>query len=142
MWTHADEDAVTVVYHGMPASTVLRRDVTGLQEFVHVGLRIQTADPERDLFVPAWTKSYDGVRARLSDWMPVTRTRAGRVRPDALPFMAILYALALFLPMVFVPFVVPQMAAGLASLGSRDSSVIRKLVSLGPAAILITRWLL
>jgi len=49
----AGADAVTVAYAGVAPLTLRRSEVTGLHEFELVGLRIETADPARDLWVPA-----------------------------------------------------------------------------------------
>ena len=61
-------------YAGAPALTLQRRDVTGVHDFELIGLRIQTADPAHDLWVPAPTEAYADARVRLAHWAPMTVT--------------------------------------------------------------------
>ena len=74
VWADVTEESVTVGYAGAPALTLQRRDVTGVHDFELIGLRIQTADPAHDLWVPAPTEAYADARVRLAHWAPMTVT--------------------------------------------------------------------
>jgi len=139
----AGGDSVTVAYDGMAPLTLQRSEVTGLHDFEKVGLRIQTADPARDLWVPVTAASYPSVKARVSEWAPVTVTPLRLVPVDGgFLQLSLLYALGLFIPMTF--------AAGIAgalllnaiwAMAKRDLPARKTLLYLGPVAILLVRWL-
>jgi hypothetical protein len=75
------EESVTVGYAGAPALTLQRRDVTGVHDFELIGLRIQTADPAHDLWVPAPTEAYADAKVRLAHWAPMTVTPFFKPKP-------------------------------------------------------------
>jgi hypothetical protein len=68
------DDTVTVACErlGLPPTTLHFSEVTGVQLLDTLGLRIRTADPARDLFVPSNAPMYATVRDRLSHYVPVT----------------------------------------------------------------------
>ena len=142
MRAEATSDAVTVAYAGVEPLTLRRSEIIGLHEFEYVGLRIETADPARDLWVPARAESYAAVKARLGQWVPVRATPHPVARAlTNVPLLAIVlisHALLITptifgLAMYLLP-VVPAMAG-------RDVPLHRKLLWTVPFAIHLVRWL-
>jgi hypothetical protein len=138
----ASSDAVTVEYEGTAPLTLQRSEVIGLHDFEKVGLRIQTTDPVRDLWVPATAASYPAVRARLTQWAPVTVTPFRvAVVSGSVPQLVLLYALAL-VPMRFAGGMGLVLALyAILALLKPDLLVHTRLLSLGPVAILFVKWL-
>lgn len=138
----ASSDSVTVAYAGMAPLTLRRSEVTCLHDFEFVGLRIETGDPARDLWVPAVTKSYAAIRGHLGQWVPVKATPhfISKGFANAPLMLTILYALALLMPLtsfglfVSLLWVVPALLAG-------DVPRHRKLLVAGAMAIPLVRWL-
>jgi hypothetical protein len=138
----ASADTVTVVYGGATPLTLRRSDIIALRDFEKVGLRIQTADPARDLWVPARAASYPAVRALLAQWAPVTVTPFRvTVGDGSVPHLAFVYALAL-VPMRFAGGIGVVLGFNaILALVKPDLAVHKRLLYLGPVAILVLRWL-
>ncbi len=150
------DDSVTVSCAGlgMAPVTLRRADVTAVHVFVKTGLRVQTADPSRDLWVPENVPSYADLKARLSEWAPVTMTPwwQGMWQPPDGVGLAVSCALALLLPMSFASgyaagsvlvlvWVIAQ-GDGKRLLTWTDPRSRRFALSLLPAAIVLVRWML
>jgi hypothetical protein len=145
----AGPDSVTVTIAGFAPLTLHRSEVVGLHVFEHLGLRIQAADPARDLWVPARTAAFTTVTERLRGWAPITVTPFFR-NPENLGRVTLLTMLALPQnpPTTFAGFVIgPEVVAVftlitiVTTLRTRDLSVRRKLFAFAPAVILFVRWL-
>jgi hypothetical protein len=79
----ADSDSVTVRCDalGIAPTTLRRSEVTGVHVFERAGLRIQAANPARDLWVPKGVPAYASVREHVTRWAPTTVTPLFRVAP-------------------------------------------------------------
>jgi hypothetical protein len=152
----AGPDSVTVTIAGFAPRTLQRGEVVGLHLFTCRGLRIQAADPARDLWVPARTAAFTRVTEQLGGWAPTTVTPFLTVPAfltmtrsfDNLLGVASLTWLALRPPVNIAGFVIgPEWVAVLTlitivtTLRTRDLSVRRKLFAFAPAVILFVRWL-
>jgi hypothetical protein len=82
----AANDSITVSCAplGMTPLTVSRSDVTALRLFEPFGLRIHTAHPARDLWVPFRSPDYAAVKLCLSQWGPLKEPSLGRALGKAM----------------------------------------------------------
>jgi len=140
----ADSDSVTVGCDalGMAPLTLRRAEITGLQLFDKLGLRIQTADPARDLWVPAAAASYADVKERLSQWVPVTVTpfRVAFSHRSA-PQLAVACVLCAVMPIPIAFGIAISVTVSLViSLFTRDVPAARILLLLAPIAITMVKW--
>ena len=144
----AGPDSVTVAFAGFAPLTLQRSDIVGLHVFETKGLRIQAADPARDLWVPARTAAFEAVKAHVSGWAP-THVTPFFDHPENLGRVVFVTLLAVSNPQLnLAGFVVgPALVAGatliviVSTLRTRDLSVRRKLLAFAPALILFVRWL-
>jgi hypothetical protein len=137
----AGSDAVTVAYAGMAPLTLRREEITGLHEFQLVGLRIQTADPLRDLWVPFRTASYEALKASLGQWVPVKSTPHFLFRIfDNLPVLAVLlYVLAVFIPLTFTGAAFYLLYAAL-QFFRQNAPLYWKVLVAGALGLHVARW--
>jgi hypothetical protein len=137
----AGSDTTTVTYAGMSPLTLRREEVIGLREFQWVGLRIETADPFRDLWVPFRTKSYAAVKASLGQWVPVKETPHLLVRIfNNLPLLAVmLYALAMLVPLTFTGTAIYLLYAAPQFL-RRNAPLYWKVLVAGTLGLHVARW--
>lgn len=158
VWADVTEESVTVGYAGAPALTLQRRDVTGVHDFELIGLRIQTADPVRDLWVPARTDAYANARVRLAHWAPMTVTPFFKPRNHptrhwtqrgwgkAAHILSILLVTGMGLFVAFPLWLKGFVAASLAisavgGLSTRDQPAWERLLPLGALTLLLLKWL-
>ena len=145
----AGPDSVTVTIAGFAPLTLQRSEVVGLHVFEHLGLRIQAADPARDLWVPAQTTAFKTVTERLRGWAPMTVTPFFRDPENLLRVILLtIVALPQNPPTTFAGFVIGREVVAVftlitivTTLRTRDLSVRRKLFAFAPAVILLMRWL-
>ena len=157
VWTDVTEESVTVGHAGAPALTLQRREVTGLHDFELIGLRIQTADPAHDLWVPAPTEAYADARVRLAHWAPMTVTpffkprnhptrrwtqrgweKAHILSTLLVTGMGLLRAFPLWLNV----FVAGTLAlSAMVQLNKRDQPAWERLLPLGALTLLLLKWL-
>jgi hypothetical protein len=140
-----DGDSLTVACEaiGISPLTLRRSDVTGVHIWEKIGLRVQTADPSHDLWVPASAPAYGDVRAHLSQWAPVTTTPfavafRGNMR---VPQLMVVCALTAFLPIAFargmgLVFAVYVVMA----LVKRDVPPFKLALMAVPVLIVLVRW--
>ena len=139
----ADNDSITVSCAplGMTPLTLSRSDVTALRLFEPFGLRIHTADPARDLWVPFRSPDYEAVKLRLSQWAPLKVPSLGR----ALLNIGGMRWFLLFTPVlcfVNTDWTADLLAASCALNVFSERSVSRIVLRLVPAAIVIARRVL
>jgi hypothetical protein len=158
VWADVTEESVTVGYAGAPALTLQRRDVTGVHDFELIGLRIQTADPAHDLWVPARTEAYADARVRLAHWAPMTVTPFFNpvahptrhfIPPGWAKAVGVLstllvtgMGLLVALPLPLKGFVAGSLTlSAVAGLINRDQPAWEKLLPLGALTLLLLKWL-
>ena len=157
VWADVTEESVTVGYAGAPALTLRRRDVTGVHDFELIGLRIQTADPAHDLWVPALTEAYAEARVRLAHWAPMTVTpffkpfkppnwtQRGWVKAVGILSPLIVAGIYLFNAPPALP--VKGFVAGCLTISAvvglikRDQPAWERLLPLGALTLLLLKWL-
>jgi len=145
----ADNDSITVSCAplGMTPLTVSRSDVTALRLFEPFGLRIHTANPARDLWVPFRSPDYEAVKLRLSQWAPLKVPSLGRALGRTLlnignkNWFLVFTCLLCF---VRTPWIALYLTAAFTALpvftGPRsERSVSRIVLRLVPAAIVLAR---
>lgn len=136
----AGNDRVTVGYTGMVPLTLRRSEVTGLHEYQLLGLRIETADPARDLWVPFQTESYAAIKAQVGQWASLRTTPhvllrvLDNVSLLAAMVFAVLMPLTFFSVALYLSRVVPEIF-------KQSAPLHRKLVAMATLAILLVRWL-
>jgi len=157
-WADVTEESVTVGYAGAPALTLQRRDVTGVHDFELIGLRIQTADPAHDLWVPAPTEAYADAKVRLAHWAPMTVTPFFKplnhpTRPFIPPGWAKAVGILLTLLTTGMGLLAPLslpvkgFIAGCLTLSAvgellkRDQPAWERLLPLGALTLLLLKWL-
>jgi hypothetical protein len=135
-------DSVTISAAGLAPLTLQRSEIVGLHLFEHVGLRIQAADPARDLWVPTRTSTFAAVSEHVSGWAPMTVTPFLHHAADNLR-LAIVTVLAVVIPVKFgAGFVAgATIIPIIATLRRRDVPVLRKLLAFAPVLVLVVRWL-
>jgi hypothetical protein len=134
-------DSVTVTFAGAAPLTLRRNEIVGLHVFEKTGLRIQAADPARDLWVPARTAAYVAVNEHVSGWAPTTVTPFLHDAADNLPRVAILTLLAIVVPTNLAGFVAgAALVSIIATLRKRNLPALRKLISFAPAVVLFPRF--
>jgi hypothetical protein len=136
-------ESVTISGAGLAPLTLQRGEIVGLHLFENVGLRIQAADPARDLWVPARTTTFAAVSERVSGWAPTTVTPFLHHAADNLRWVAIMTVLAVVIPVkIGAGFVVgASVIPIIATLRRRDVPVLRKLPTFAPVLVLVVRWL-
>jgi len=158
VWADVTEESVTVGYAGAPALTLQRRDVTGVHDFELIGLRIQTADPAHDLWVPAPTEAYADAKVRLAYWAPMTVTPFFKplnhptrhfIPPGWAKAVGILSTLLVTGIGLLAPLSLPVkgFVAGCLTLSAvgellkRDQPAWERLLPLGALTLLLLKWL-
>lgn len=154
VWADVTEESVTVGYEGAPALTLQRRDVTGVHDFELIGLRIQTADPDRDLWVPAPTEAYADARVRLAHWVPMTVTPFFKPTRHFIPpgwarAVGILSVLLVTGMGLLVAFPLPMkgfiagclMLSAVGGLINREQPAWERLLPFGALTLLLFKWL-
>lgn len=140
-----DSDSIMITGADRAPLTLERSDVVGLHEFPRLGLRIETADPDRDLWVPVAIPSYASVRAAVSDWAPLRVTAFPYFPPrpplTSVTLFVLTYAFVLFLPAPFGAGFALALFIGLVrALIGRTLTPIKAVLALGPFAILLARY--
>jgi hypothetical protein len=136
-------ESVTISGAGLAPLTLQRSEIVGLHLFENVGLRIQAADPARDLCVPARTSTFTAVSEQVGRSAPTTVTPFLRHATANLPWVAIMTALAVVTPAkIAAGFVIAaSLIPIIATLRKRDVLVLRKLLTFAPALVLFVKWL-
>jgi hypothetical protein len=135
-------ESVTISGAGLAPLTLQRSEIVGLHLFENVGLRIQAADPARDLWVPVRTSAFAAVSERVSGWGPTTVTPFLHPAADNLRLVAIMTVLAVVIPVKIAGFVAGvTLISIIATLRKRDVPVLRKLLAFAPVLVLVVRWL-
>ena len=136
-------DSVTVAYDGVAPLTLQRNDVIGLHDFDKIGLRIQAADPSRDLWVPARTKAYADVKAGLSHWGPTTVTPLRFASGLSIGVTTVFLVVGLLIPVKLVPAVIGLVISSqaVAAVVKPDVPIFKRLVPFVAILVLLIRWL-
>jgi hypothetical protein len=142
-----DGDSITIACPavGIEPQTLRRHEVVGLEITKRVGMRVRTADPGHDLWLPANAPGFADVQARLSLWAPVTvKPLFFDLPPEKTtawqPVMQ--FVVAAVFPLVFaLPFLAVNLV--LIVFGATRRPVPWRLMALwaGPVVIALARWL-
>lgn len=139
-------DSITIgcAAAGIEPRTLRRDEVVRLELVERVGMRIRTADPQRDLWLPAQAPAFADVQARLSLWAPVTvkpLIDLSTPRPTAWSTV-VQYAVAACFPLRFaLPFSAVNLGLIVFAVTRRPVPWRRIALWAGPVLIALARWL-
>jgi hypothetical protein len=140
----AGNDSVTVFFEGARLLTVQRQEVIRLSDLAGLGLRIETADASRDLWIPAGTASYAEVKRRVSQWAPMTVTVL--LALDQWAHVLRLALITVFVPVVPMWLRWPFLALILGHAGfaliRRKQPMLTAMMTFVAVAFLLARWLI